>query len=344
MTSAANILILGASGYTGAEAVRLLSAHPHIRIGGQTADRRAGESMGAVFPQLAHLDLPVLQSIDDVKFEDYDGVICGLPHATTQQVLANVPSTVKVADLSADFRLRDPATYEKWYGHPHQALERQGEAVYGLTEFYRDDIKGASLVACAGCYPTSALLPLVPLLEQKLIDTDPIVIDSKSGVTGAGRGVAEGKLYCEVSDGFHAYGVASHRHGPEIDQELSVAADADVVVTFTPHLVPMNRGMLSTIYVRGEADVCHKALTERFADEAFVQVLPFGQMPQTRHVRGSNLAVIGVVADRHSGRSIVISAIDNLVKGASGQGVQNLNLMLGFDETAGLDRFQPVFP
>ncbi len=344
MTSTANILILGASGYTGAEAVRLLSAHPNVRIAGLTADRRAGEQMGAVYPQLAHLDLPTLQSIEDVNFDDFDGVICGLPHATTQKVLSEVPSTVKVADLSADFRLRDPATYEKWYGHPHQALERQGEAVYGLTEFYRDDIKNAALVACPGCYPTSALLPLVPLLGQKLIDADPIIIDSKSGVTGAGRGVAEGKLYCEVSDGFHAYGVAAHRHGPEIDQELTVAAGQEVVVTFTPHLVPMNRGMLSTIYVRGDADDCHKALAAQFADEAFVQVLPFGQVPQTRHVRGSNLAVVGVVADRQSGRAIIVSAIDNLVKGASGQGVQNLNLMLGFEETAGLDRFLPVFP
>lgn len=344
MTSTANILILGASGYTGAEAVRLLSAHPNIRIGGLTADRRAGDQMGAVYPQLAHLNLPTLQTIDEVNFADFDGVICCLPHGTTQEVLREVPSSVKVADLSADFRLRDPELYNQVYGHPHQALERQGEAVYGLTELNRDAVKKTSLVATPGCYPTSALLPLIPLLSEKLIDADPIIIDSKSGVTGAGRGVAEGKLYCEVSDGFHAYGVASHRHAPEIEQELTTAAGASINVTFTPHLVPMNRGMISTIYVRGDAAAAHKALSAQYDGEAFVKVLPFGQVPQTRHVRGSNLAVIGVVADRISGRMIIVSAIDNLVKGASGQGIQNLNLMLGFDEAAGLDQFVPVFP
>jgi len=339
----ANLLILGASGYTGVETVRLAARHPRLRIGGLTADRKAGETLGDVFPHLATLDLPQLVKIDDIRFEDYDAIVCALPHATTQAVIKTIPDHIKVADLSADFRLDDPADYEAWYGGPHQALERQKTAVYGLSEFYRDAIKSGGLAACPGCYPTSALMPLVPVLAEGLVDPAQIIIDAKSGVSGAGRAPAEGKLHTEVSEGIHAYGVGHHRHMAEIDQELSKAAGQSVTASFTPHLVPMNRGIIATVYVAGDAEALHRALARRFADEPFVHTLPLGQVPATRHVRGSNQVRIGVAKDRQPGRAIIVSVLDNLVKGAAGQGLQNLNLMLGFDETQGLMQ-EPLFP
>jgi N-acetyl-gamma-glutamyl-phosphate reductase len=286
-------------------------------------------------------------NVDQLKWDQYDLIFCGLPHGTTQEVIASIPRTKKVVDLSADFRLRDLSAYENWYGHAHRAADLQNEAVFGLTEFYREKIAAARLVACPGCYPTSALLPLVPLVALKLIATDNIIIDSKSGVSGAGRGLKEGSLFSEVSEAIHAYGVANHRHMAELDQELSLAAGHSVLASFTPHLVPMNRGILSTIYVAmstgTKAADLHRALAERYAAEPFVRVLPIGEVPATRHVRGTNHCLIGVVADRRPGRAIIVSVIDNLVKGASGQGVQNMNLMLGLDETAGLMQ-EALFP
>jgi N-acetyl-gamma-glutamyl-phosphate reductase len=352
MAEKKKIGILGASGYTGAELVRLLLRHPRVEIAVLTADRRAGQRMGDVFPQFAPYELPRLVTIDEVDWAKakLDLVFCALPHATTQKVLkdllAKAPET-KVVDLSADFRLSDPAAYAKWYGHEHHALELQKEAVYGLSEIYRRDIRKARLVANPGCYTTCAQLPLIPVLKAKAIESDEIVIDAKSGMTGAGRSAKEEMLFSEVSEGFHAYGVGQHRHMSELDQEFSKAAGRDVVVSFTPHLVPMNRGIFSTIYVRGRrgkiAQELHEILVEQYEKEPFVYVLPFGKMPQSRHVRGSNMTFIGVTADRVAGRAIVISTLDNLTKGASGQAVQNMNIMLGFNESAGLD--QPaLFP
>jgi N-acetyl-gamma-glutamyl-phosphate reductase len=252
-----------------------------------------------------------------------------------------------VVDLSADFRLEDPAAYAKWYGHEHHALELQKEAVYGLVEVYRREIKKARLVANPGCYTTCAQLPLIPLLKAKAIEPDEIVVDAKSGVTGAGRSLKEEMLFTEVSEGFHAYGVGHHRHMSELDQEFSKAAGKEVIVSFTPHLVPMNRGLLSTIYVRGRrgktAEALHEIVSKAYEKEPFVHVLPFGKTPQTRHVRGSNMTFIGVVADRMEGRAILVSVLDNMTKGASGQAVQNMNVMLGFAEGTGID--QPaMFP
>ena len=347
----AKIGVLGASGYTGAELVRLLIAHPHVAIALLTADRRAGQAMADVFPQFSPYRLPPLTALDAADWAalKLDLVFCALPHGTTQQVIkdlvARAPGT-KIVDLSADFRLADPAAYARWYGHAHAAPELQQEAVYGLTEIYRDEIKAARLVANPGCYTTCAELALIPLLKAKAIDADEIVIDAKSGVTGAGRAAREDMLFAEVSEGFHAYGVGHHRHMAELDQEFSRAAGRDVVVSFTPHLVPMNRGILSTIYVRGlkaSAQDLHALLAKAYANEPFVHVLPFGRLPQTRHVRGSNMTMIGVAADRIAGRAIIGSALDNLTKGASGQAVQNMNLMLGFPETAGLEQVA-LFP
>jgi N-acetyl-gamma-glutamyl-phosphate reductase len=350
--SKARVGVLGASGYTGAELVRLLLRHPGVEIGLLTADRRAGQEMRDVFPQFSPFELPKLVSIETLDWAGtgLDLVFCALPHGTTQKVIKNVLAQapgIKVVDLSADFRQADLAAYARWYGHAHQAPELQREAVYGLVEIYREKIKGARLVANPGCYTTCAQLPLIPLLAAKAIDADEIVIDAKSGMTGAGRAAKEDMLFSEVSEGFHAYGVGHHRHMAELDQELSLAAGRAVMVTFTPHLVPMNRGIFSTIYVRGQGETApedlHAILLKRYMNEPFVHVLPFGTMPQTRHVRGSNLTFIGMAKDRIAGRAIICSALDNLVKGASGQAVQNMNLMLGFSEPLGLEQVA-LFP
>jgi N-acetyl-gamma-glutamyl-phosphate reductase len=347
----AKIGILGASGYTGAELLRLLIRHPRVEIVLLTAARRAGKPVADVFPQFAPYRLPMLTAIEEADWKalGLDLIFCALPHATTQKVIADLlkraPAT-KVVDLSADFRLADLAAYAHWYGHEHAAPELQKEAVYGLTEVYRPQIKAARLVANPGCYTTCAELALIPLLKAKAIDPDEIVIDAKSGMTGAGRAAKEEMLFSEVSEGFHAYGVGHHRHMSELDQEFSKAAGREVIVTFTPHLVPMNRGILSTIYVRGlkaSPEDLHALLAKAYANEPFVHVLPFGTLPQTRHVRGSNMTFIGVATDRIPGRAIIVSALDNLTKGASGQAVQNMNVMLGFPETMGIDQVA-LFP
>ncbi|MBQ8106639.1 MAG: N-acetyl-gamma-glutamyl-phosphate reductase [Afipia sp.] len=352
MSTKKKIGILGASGYTGAELVRLLLRHPRVEIAVLTADRRARQMMGDVFPQFAPYDLPRLVTIDEVDWANagLDLVFCALPHATTQKVLKDVfakAPDIKIVDLSADFRLEDPAAYAKWYGHEHHALEIQKEAVYGLVEVYRRDIKKARLVANPGCYTTCAQLPLIPLLKAKAIEPDEIVIDAKSGMTGAGRSAKEEMLFSEVSEGFNAYGVGQHRHMAELDQEFSKAAGKEVVVSFTPHLLPMNRGIFSTIYVRGRrgkiAQDLHEILVNQYEKEPFVHVLPFGKTPHSRHVRGSNMTFIGVAADRIAGRAIIVSTLDNLTKGASGQAVQNMNLVLGLPETMGIDQ-PPMFP
>jgi len=351
MPAKAKIGVLGASGYTGAELLRLLIRHPRLDIVLLTADRRAGKPMAEVFPQFSPYALPTLSAIEAADWNalGLDLAFCALPHGTTQLVIKELMSKAKrtkVVDLSADFRLADPAAYARWYGHDHAAPELQKQAVYGITEFYRDKIKRARLVANPGCYTTCAQLALVPLLKAKAIDPDEIVVDAKSGMTGAGRAAKEEMLFSEVSEGFHAYGVGHHRHMAELDQEFSLAAGREVIVTFTPHLVPMNRGILSTIYVRGREaspQQLHAVLVEAYANEPFVHVLPFGATPQTRHVRGSNMTFIGVAADRIAGRAIVIAALDNLTKGASGQAVQNMNLMLGFAETTGLEQVA-LFP
>lgn len=313
-----------------------------------TADRQAGKKFSEVYPHLVASSVdPTLVKIDDVDFSGVDSVFCCLPHATTQEIIAGLPSDIKIVDLSADFRLRDVKTYKEWYGGDHLAPELQEEAVYGLTEVNREDIKNGRLIANPGCYPTSVLLPLTPLLKNFLIQINGIVIDAKSGTTGAGRAPAEYKLYCEVADGIKAYGLTGHRHIPEIEQGLMDATGASIQVTFIPHLMPMSRGMLSTIYVKtkpGEnAKSLKKAMSEFYADEPFVKILPGDATPETRHVRGSNFNFINVFDDRVEDQAVIVSVIDNLVKGASGQAIQNMNLIMGFEETSGLMQV-PMFP
>ncbi len=339
--------ILGASGYTGADAVRLLLRHPATEIAALTADRQAGRPIDAVFPHLGGFRLPDLVAWDTVDWSDLDVAVCALPHGTTQEIVAALPETVRVVDLSADFRLTDPDVYAEWYGHAHRATHLQGRAVYGLTEHARDAVAAARLVACPGCYPTAVLLALLPVVRGGLVDAGRLTVTALSGVSGAGRALKDANLFCEAGEGAHAYGIGRHRHMPEMEQELARAAGAPVALSFTPHLVPMNRGELITAHVvlapGVGVDDLRRHLSDAYAGEPFVRVLPAGAAPATRHVRGSNHCLIGVFADRRPGEALIVSVIDNLVKGSSGQAVQNLNLMIGLPETLGLEQVA-LFP
>ena len=338
------IAIIGASGYTGAELIRLISTHGQIEIAALAANSKAGQSMAEVFPFLRHLDLPDLVTVDQIDFSQIDLAFCALPHKTSQEVISTLPKELKIVDLSADFRLRDPAEYKKWYGNDHAAVEMQAEAVYGLTEFYRDEIAAARLVAGTGCNAATGQFTLRPLIAAGVIGLDDIILDMKCAVSGAGRSLKENLLHAELSEGYNAYAVGgTHRHQGEFDQEFSALAGREVKIQFTPHLVPANRGILSTGYVSGDAAEIHATLAEAYSGEPFVEVLPFGETPSTHHVRGSNFVHIGVTGDRIAGRAIVITALDNLCKGSSGQALQNANLMLGLEETTGL-MGAPVFP
>lgn len=305
---------------------------------------KAGQSIAQVFPHLRHLDLPDMVSFDKIDWSGIDLCFCALPHKTSQEVIRDLPKTLKIVDLSADFRLRDPEAYAAWYGNPHSALEMQGEAVYGLTEFYRDEIRAARLVAGTGCNAATGQFALRPLIAAGVIDLDEIILDLKCAVSGAGRALKENLLHAELSEGYHAYAVGgTHRHLGEFDQEFTALAGRPVHVQFTPHLVPANRGILATTYVKGDAQTIYDTLAQAYVNEPFIEVLPMGEAPSTRHIRGSNFCHIGVIKDRIDGRAIVVAALDNLTKGSSGQALQNANLMLGVDETEGL-MMAPLFP
>jgi N-acetyl-gamma-glutamyl-phosphate reductase len=343
--------ILGASGYTGADMVRLALAHPHIEIVALSGERKAGLPLSQVLPNFIFAaGLPDLVTADAIAYDGLDVVFGCLPHATSQALIKTIMAGAappRIIDLSADFRLRDAATYAHWYGGSHVAQELQREAVYGLTEFARHALPQARLVACPGCYPTAALLALLPLLHAKLIKPVNITINALSGVSGAGRSLKESNLFSEVAEAMAPYALAGHRHMPEMEQELSLAAGDAVTISFVPHLVPINRGELETIMVelapgKSVADL-RAALQARYGKEAFVHLLPEGIAPATRMVRGSNHTVLNVFADRIAGRAIIVSCIDNLVKGSSGQALQNFNAMFGFDERCGLEAL-PLFP
>ncbi len=339
-----DVAILGASGYTGAELVRLISTHPSMRIAALTGDRNAGQPMSSVFPHVRHLDLPDLVTVDQVDWSGIDLAFCALPHAASQAVVPSVPRRVKVVDLSADFRLHDPDAYAKWYGKPHAAPALQREAVYGLTEFYRERIRSARLVAGTGCNAAAGLYGLRPLFMERCIDCDDIVLDLKASVSGAGRSLKQHLLMAETEDSVMPYSVGgTHRHLGEFDQELARLADGRPGITLTPHLLPATRGVLMTCYVRGAPERIHAALDKAYGDEVFVHVLPFGHVPQMKHVRASNFCHVGVVGDRRERVATVTVVLDNLTKGSSGQAIQNANLMLGEEETAGL-MAAPVYP
>jgi len=343
------VAVVGASGYTGVELVRLLHAHPEAAVTCVTSEQSAGKRLSDVFPAVRDRYDVLLENLEPVRIaEKADLIFTALPHKAAMEVVPTFLALGKqVVDLSADYRLHDARVYGEWY-EPHLNPELLDRAVYGLPEIRREEISGAELVANPGCYPTSIILGLAPLLKSGLIDPASIISDSKSGVSGAGRSAKVDSLYCEVNEGFKAYGVGGvHRHIPEIEQELSLLAGTGVTISFTPHLVPMDRGILSTIYAMPLSTLTAAQLLELYTDhydgEAFVRVLPLGQFPSTAHVRGSNFCDIGVTVDQRSGRVIVVSAIDNLVKGASGQAVQNMNILSGLPENMGLE-FIPLYP
>jgi len=338
-----NVAIVGASGYTGLELIRILHCHPEAAVTCLTSEQSAGKRISDVFPTLrGRCDL-MLENLEPVRVaEKADVIFTALPHKAAMEV---VPSFMKlkktVIDLSADYRLSDPKVYEAWY-EEHLNPANLKHAVYGLPEIRRARIKGARLVANPGCYPTSIILGLAPLLKKGMVDPHSIIADSASGVSGAGRSAKVDSLYCEVNEGFKAYGIGgAHRHTPEIEQELSLLAGIELKITFSPHLAPMDRGILSTMYAALAKEVTTEKLVslyrEFYAGEPFVRVLPQGSLPSTANVRGSNFCDIAPLVDSRTGRVIVVSAIDNLVKGASGQAVQNMNIACGFPETLGLE-------
>ncbi len=341
------IAVIGASGYTGSDLVRLALCHPNIEIRALVAHSHAGKPMGDVFPHLAHFGLPDLVNVDSVDWADIEAVFCGLPHGTAQDIIAKLPDHIKVIDMSADFRLRSPETYAEWYGRSHDNTDLLKTAVYGLSEQYREDIKKANLVACPGCYPTATLLALIPLLKHKAIKAEDIIVDAKSGVSGAGRSLKQNTLFTEAGEGLSPYAVGKHRHAPEIDQELSAASGENVIVNFTPHLIPMSRGELVTCYVKTadgkSVNDLRQTLISEYENDEFVRVMDEGIIPATQNVRGSNYVNIAVIEDRIPGRVIVVSTLDNLVKGSAGQAMQNFNLMFGLEETLGLEQ-KPMFP
>lgn len=347
MTQRIRIAVLGASGYTGADLVRLALGHPHVEIVALSAHAKAGQSMADIWPHLAIYErLPPLQRAEEIDWSGIDAVFGCLPHGTSAKLLSSLEGP-RIIDLSADFRLGDPQVYANWYGGEHPAPGLMSKAVYGLTEFARGRLAGARLVACPGCYPTAALLALLPLVEADLIDPARISINALSGVSGAGRALKEANLFGEVAEAAHPYGLSGHRHMPEIEQELGKRTGTSLRISFVPHLLPMNRGELETIAVelsagRGAADL-RAALARRYDTEPFVHLLPEGAAPATRMVRGSNHCVLNVFPDRIEGRALIVAAIDNLVKGSAGQAIQNLNVMFQLDETAGLGQ-APLFP
>ena len=346
------VAVAGASGYMGAELLRLLSVHPKITLTGVTSDRLAGEPLGKAYPHL--------RGISDLRFHDLDAawltdvadvVFLALPHMESQKLMPVLRQRgCKAIDLSADYRLRDPNDYVTWYKAPHIDLPGLGEAVYGLAELHRKAIAAAALVASPGCYPAGAVLATAPLFRAGLARLDGVVIDGKSGVSGAGaqgRKIDPMYLYTEANENVQAYGIAGHRHTPEIEQELSALAGAQLRVSFTPHLLPLNRGLFTTASVPLASAATTARLLDVYRDfyagEPFVRVLDEGERPTTRSVVGSNYCDVTVVSDHRTGRAVCVSAIDNLGKGGSANGVQNLNVMMGWSERTGLEA-PPVYP
>jgi N-acetyl-gamma-glutamyl-phosphate reductase len=333
--------VVGATGYAGAELVRILSGHPQIELNILTSRQFAGVKFDEVYPAMAGRVNLVCEQLAVEKICDRaDIVFTALPHQLPMTVVPEfIKRGLRVVDLSADFRFNDAAVYESAY-QPHTAKDLLGKTVYGLSEVYFESIRSAVLIGNPGCYPTSALLPLIPLVKQGLLDLNSLIVDSKSGVSGAGRSPSMTGHFCEVNESFKAYKVAGHRHNPEMDAVLSREVNRQVHLTFVPHLVPMSRGMLTTIYATGakslQTDDIRNCLSAAYADCTFIRLCAQGRVPDTLHVKGTNYCDIGFQLDKRTNRLIIISAIDNLVKGAAGQAVQNMNIMLGLDETSGL--------
>ncbi len=333
--------VIGATGYAGAELVRILAGHPEVEISVLTSRQFAGLPFEQVYPAMSGVVEHTCREMDlDLAGGQTDVAILALPHKISMAFVPQLLNqNIKVVDLSADFRFADPAVYEASY-QPHAAKALIPEAVYGLSEVYREDIRNARLIGNPGCYPTSVLMPLVPLLRNGMVEVESLIADSKSGVSGAGRSPSLTTHFCEVHESFKAYKIAEHRHNSEIDEILSNEAGKRVHITFVPHLVPMSRGMLTTLYAMPRPGIGLKDISDCLADFyercCFIRLRTGSGMPETRHVRGTNFCDIGLKLDEESGRMIIISAIDNLVKGAAGQAVQNMNIMMGLNEESGL--------
>lgn len=341
--------ILGASGYAGNELLRILLSHPEVKVTAVSSERHAGSAVSDIFLNFRNCDLK-FEKMNLPRFaKKADLFFLCLPHKTSQEAVAYFHKAgKKVIDLSADYRLKSAKTYTKWYDTPHMFKPLIKKTVYGLPELHRDAIQNAPIIANPGCYPTSAILGLAPLMGKSFIDADSIIIDSKSGTSGAGRNPSQPLMFCEVNDSVKAYSVGIHRHTPEIEQELSALAGSNINVIFTPHLIPMDRGILSTIYVKLKEKtslaIIQKLYNDYYADEQLVRILKNGTYPTTKVVKGTNFCDISIFLDKHSGRGetiVIVSAIDNLLKGASGAAVQNMNIMYGFDELTGLDTAPP---
>lgn len=341
------VSIIGATGYTGAELLRILANHPHAEIVHITSESNTGTAIEEMYPHLNKIYSKALTSMKDLDaLGESDVVFIGLPHGHAMEVgKALAPKGVKIIDLGADYRFYDEEVYEAWYKVPH--THKKAGAVYGLTELYRESVKNAQIVGNAGCYTTASILALAPLVKNGLLEVDSIIVDAKSGVSGAGRGLNLGSHFSEVFESVKAYNIAGHRHTPEIEQALGELANTPVTISFTPHLIPMARGILSTCYGKLKTGVETQQVTDAFesmyGEEYFIRLLGLGGYPATKHTRGSNFCDIGWHVDRRTQRVVVVSAIDNLVKGAAGQAVQNLNVMFGLDERTGLDQV-PVYP
>lgn len=336
------VAVLGATGYAGIELVRILSQHPEVELKVLGSHSFDGQPISEVYQNFAHILDMTCEELDLDKVAQCDVAFTALPHGASKDVIPSlIEKGIKVIDLSGDFRYDDIKIYEKWYGTEHSSPELLSEAVYGLCELYRDKVKKARLIGNPGCYTTCSILGAYPVLKSGLGKSENIIIDAKSGVTGAGRGLGLPLHFCECTENTKAYKVATHRHTSEIEQELSKAAGEEVMISFTPHLIPQKRGILSTIYVNLNKSCTTEELVniykDFYKDEFFVRVKDAGKLPETKHVAGSNFVDIGVVVDERLNRAVIVSAIDNIYKGAAGQAVQNMNLMFGLDEKTGID-------
>jgi N-acetyl-gamma-glutamyl-phosphate reductase len=336
------IAICGGSGYTGVELLRILSDHPRAAVTAVTSEKSAGKKITELFPHLRRYADMSYEPLNKEKLLDKAEIFfLALPHGASQEAVNFFfRNGKKVIDLSADYRLSDPKIYAEWYGIPHDFTGTLKKAIYGLPELHRKKIAKAKLIANPGCYPTSAILGLMPAIKKKFVNVSSLVVDSKSGTSGAGRKADVALSFCEVNEGFKAYGIGTHRHTPEIEQELSALAGAKITVNFTPHLLPIDRGILTTIYARMIRKISQEDVLEiyrqAYAGEPFVRVLDSGFYPNLKNVKGTNFCEIGLKLNERTNTLIIVSAIDNLVKGASGQAVQNMNIMASLDETAGL--------
>lgn len=339
-----NVSLIGSTGYAGIELVRLLIAHPEVNIAHLVSHSHAGEPISHVYPNLKGICEKICTSLDiDAITADSDVVFTSLPHGASDDIVQVLHERgIKVIDLSGDFRYTDISTYEKWYGRTHNSPHLSNMAVYGLPELYRDDIKNASIVANPGCYTTCSILPLAPLVAHNLIDTKSIIIDAKSGATGAGKTPSQPLHFCELDENMRAYKIATHRHTSEIEEKLSLIADKDITLSFTPHILPIKRGIFCTIYAnlndKYNTNFIYDIYNKFYADEPFIYIYNNEEtLPELKFVNGSNHCHIGFVIDKRLNRIIIVSVLDNLIKGAGGQAIQNMNIMFEIEETTGLD-------